>query len=48
LAAMGFDAEWGVLGAHHIGANHKRERIWVLAHSVQRARRFKLHDGDDA
>lgn len=31
LAAMGFDAEWGVLGAHHAGAPHKRDRIWILA-----------------
>ena len=31
LAAMGFDAEWGVLGAHHSGAPHKRDRIWILA-----------------
>ena len=30
LAAMGFDAEWGVLGAHHSGAPHKRDRIWIL------------------
>ncbi len=31
LAALGFDAEWGVLGAHHAGAPHKRDRIWILA-----------------
>jgi len=31
LAALGFDAEWGVLGAHHSGAPHKRDRIWILA-----------------
>lgn len=31
LAAMGFDAEWGVLGARHAGAPHKRDRIWILA-----------------
>jgi len=30
LAAMGFDAEWGVLGAHHSGAPHKRDRIWIV------------------
>ena len=30
LAAMGYDAEWGVLGAHHAGAPHKRDRIWIL------------------
>ena len=31
LAAMGFDANWGVLGAHHAGAPHKRDRIWIVA-----------------
>lgn len=30
LAAMGFDAEWGVLGARHVGAPHRRDRIWIL------------------
>tara|TARA_R110000751_G_scaffold5290_3_gene24349 strand:+ start:13 stop:672 length:660 start_codon:yes stop_codon:yes gene_type:complete len=30
LAAMGFDAEWGVLGAHNAGAMHKRDRIWIV------------------
>ena len=33
LAKMGFDAEWGVLSAADVGANHKRERIWILAYS---------------
>ena len=31
LAKMGFDAEWGVLSAADVGANHKRERIWICA-----------------
>jgi DNA (cytosine-5)-methyltransferase 1 len=31
LASLGFDARWGVLGAVHVGAPHKRERIWILA-----------------
>ena len=30
LAAMGYDAEWCVLGADDVGAPHKRDRIWVL------------------
>ena len=30
LAAMGYDARWGVLGAVHAGAPHKRERIWIV------------------
>ena len=33
LAQLGFDAEWGVLGADEIGANHKRKRIWIVAYS---------------
>ena len=33
LAAMGFDAEWGVVGAHHAGAPHRRDRIWILANA---------------
>lgn len=31
LAAMGFDAKWGVLGAADVGANHQRDRIWIRA-----------------
>jgi DNA (cytosine-5)-methyltransferase 1 len=33
LAEMGFDAEWGVLGAADVGAPHQRDRIWIMAHS---------------
>jgi len=32
LAALGFDAEWGVLGADDVGAPHIRKRIWVAGH----------------
>ena len=31
LAAMGYDARWGVLGANDAGAPHKRDRIWIVA-----------------
>lgn len=31
LAAHGYDAEWDVISAADIGANHKRERIWIVA-----------------
>ena len=31
LASMGFDARWGVLGAADVGANHQRDRIWIIA-----------------
>ena len=33
LASMGFDAEWGVLSAADVGANHQRDRIWIVAYS---------------
>lgn len=31
LAALGYDARWGIVGAHHVGAPHKRDRIWIVA-----------------
>jgi DNA (cytosine-5)-methyltransferase 1 len=31
LAEMGYDARWGIVGAHHVGAPHRRDRIWILA-----------------
>ena len=33
LAALGYDAEWMCLSAAECGANHQRDRIWILAHS---------------
>ena len=46
LAAMGFDAEWGVLGARHSGLPHKRDRIWIAATDAQRGEwREEQHDG---
>ena len=44
LAALGYDAEWGVLGAVHAGGDHERERIWVLAADATRG---ALEDGED-
>jgi DNA (cytosine-5)-methyltransferase 1 len=31
LAALGYDARWGVLGAADAGAPHRRDRIWIVA-----------------
>jgi len=45
LAAMGYDAQWGVLGACDAGAPHKRERIWILAYS-QSIRIDRVHGND--
>lgn len=33
LASVGFDAEWGLFSAAEVGAPHKRERFWLLAHA---------------
>lgn len=33
LAALGFDARWGVISAADCGAPHKRDRIWIVAHA---------------
>lgn len=33
LSTMGYNARWGVVGAHHIGAPHRRNRIFILANS---------------
>jgi DNA (cytosine-5)-methyltransferase 1 len=38
LAAMGYDARWGVLGAGETGAWHKRERIWIVASNNRQKR----------
>ena len=35
LAAMGFSARWGVVGACDAGAPHQRDRIWILANATR-------------
>lgn len=39
LDHLGYDAKWCVLGAWHVGASHKRNRMWLLAHSNKFGRR---------
>ena len=34
LAALGYDAKWGVVGAHHAAGPHARERIWIVANAT--------------
>jgi DNA (cytosine-5)-methyltransferase 1 len=31
LASVGYHAAWGVLGARHVGAPHRRDRLWIRA-----------------
>ncbi len=35
LAEIGFDAEWGVLGASDVGGYHKRNRVWIVASNTK-------------
>jgi len=34
LAEAGFDAEWDVVSAEDVGANHLRKRLWIVAYSA--------------
>ena len=45
LAALGFDTEHGVVGAHHVGAPHKRDRIWILASHPDRSDNGRIRGG---
>lgn len=40
LAASGFDCRWDCLPASSVGANHQRDRLWIVAHSAK-------FDGDE-
>jgi len=47
LSEMGFNAEWGVIGADSSGAPHQRKRLWILAGnaSSQRCVSHKIQTG---
>ena len=36
LAESGYDARWKVLSAAEVGAPHKRDRLWIVAHADSR------------
>jgi DNA (cytosine-5)-methyltransferase 1 len=33
LATLGFDAEWHCIPASAVGAPHRRDRVWIVAHA---------------
>lgn len=43
LAEIGYDAEWHCIPASAVGAPHRRDRIWIVAHA-----RGDEHEGDRA
>lgn len=38
LAEIGFDAEWECISARDMGANHERNRLWILSYSQRSGR----------
>jgi DNA (cytosine-5)-methyltransferase 1 len=44
LASFGYDTKWTVMGAADVGANHQRDRIWIVANS--RSQRSKARTSD--
>ena len=46
LASMGFNARWGVLGAADVGANHQRDRIWIVGKMANTKKLFS-NGGND-
>lgn len=47
LATLGFNAEWGVVGADELGAFHKRDRIWIVAHANSQRVRCEGYSSTD-
>lgn len=43
LAKMGYDAQWARLSASNFGAPHQRDRLWVVAHTMQSGKRWSSH-----
>ena len=33
LSEMGYDCKWGIISASNVGANHQRERIWIVGNT---------------
>jgi DNA (cytosine-5)-methyltransferase 1 len=47
LASMGFDARWGVLGAADVGANHQRDRIWIVGKQMAYTKKLLGNGSND-
>ena len=47
LSTLGYDAEWHVIPASAVGAPHRRERVWIVAHTHGRqVHRLRADAGD--
>lgn len=43
LASLGYDAEWHCIPASHVGAPHRRDRIWIVAYPKDAGRAAGRH-----
>jgi len=48
LTAMGYDNRWGVISASDIGANHRRDRIWIVGKMADSKKLFSNGCNDNA
>lgn len=51
LAEMGYDCQWAIISASNVGAPHKRDRLWLVAHSISErgcGRNSQWEDAKDA
>lgn len=44
LAAIGYDATWDCIPAAAVGAPHRRDRVWIVAHAASERRGKKGRD----
>lgn len=44
LAEIGYDCEWHCIPASHIGAPHRRDRVWVIAYTNTNRSQKRKHD----
>lgn len=45
LDEIGYDAEWHCISASAVGAPHRRDRIWIVAHPRHRSGRYDIGSG---
>lgn len=48
LAALGYDAEWHCIPASAVGAPHRRDRVWIVAHANRSRQHEQAGAGDES
>jgi len=44
IVSLGYSVSWGVWGAYDVGANHRRNRLFLVAHTNSKRRHEKQYD----